>query len=266
MKTNCSANKPPYHPLGEGGLPIAASSLRTTNHFVLPQVTVMARVTLFPSTHFVLRYFTVVCPKTAKCITNSLFFRSIIVIAFCQGMSDKCPNERLDSSSQSLVAEPSRRFSIDASLRATYFLAVNSRRRSSNGNIPLTKCSVRRSSLGEEVLRQNLLRKSLWSAINCVRESDDRLPEESESYSFEVGRRGSLGTESLSEHDFEEDSEYYKESFKDFFTPSSLGTEYEEDIFYIKRVLEKTYHPRQCLQIQPQVSANMVDWRRFFEN
>ena len=174
-------------------------------------------------------------------------------------MSDNCPYERLDSSSLSRVAEqslaaPGQKFSTDASLGSSSSLAVNSRRRFSNGNITLTKCLSRRSSLGEEVLRQNLLRKSLWSSINCVSETGESVPEEAESYSIDVGRRGSLGSESLVEHDLEDDNEYHVELFKEIFDPLCLGAEYAEDIFAIKRQLEESYHPKQCLQIQPQVS------------
>jgi len=64
-----------------------------------------------------------------------------------------------------------------------------------------------------------------------------------------------IGSDSLVDHDLEEDQLCYGGVLKDLNDPLLLGVEYALDIFAIKKGLVPTYHPKNCLQIQPQVSV-----------
>ena len=72
---------------------------------------------------------------------------------------------------------------------------------------------------------------------------------------IDINRRSSLGAESLLEHDIGEDSwQLEPEGEFVFSSEVNLGSEYADDIFSLKRQLEKKYHPRFCIANQPQVS------------
>ncbi|CAL4123256.1 unnamed protein product, partial [Meganyctiphanes norvegica] len=80
-------------------------------------------------------------------------------------------------------------------------------------------------------------------------------------------RRSSLGSESLLEHDITEDQTlegYWGSTDHGLDYSVLLGYEYQNDIYEIKKDLEKPYHPINCMASQPVVTSFMrctlVNW------
>lgn len=128
-------------------------------------------------------------------------------------------------------------------------------RRLSIGNVNASSqfCS-RRSSLGEEVLRLNFLRTIFSSSFTSLTDSSRRPSLDSDGFSYEPRRRSSLGAESLIESDVEDEPDCYKQGEPP--PEAVLGLQYVDDVFAVKRDLEIRYHPRSCLNAQPQVRTD----------
>ncbi|KAF2358638.1 Cyclin C-terminal domain, partial [Trinorchestia longiramus] len=132
-------------------------------------------------------------------------------------------------------------------------------RRSSVGTLPPLNLS-RRLSLGEEGLKLSFTSSS--SSINDAqlrRRSLDTC-----SGVYDPRRRSSLGAESLIEYDLEEENESSLDLRTDIPSDALLGLQYADDVFAVKRDLEVKYHPRKCLDGQPQVTepvrCAIVNW------
>lgn len=125
-------------------------------------------------------------------------------------------------------------------------------RRSSVDSLAPSIASGRRPSLGEDTLRLHLLKRSCFSSITGTPSCGRRLSIESESASHNSCRRSSLGAESLIEYDLEETTAE-KETVIEPPPEALLGLQYADDVFSVKRNLEKRFHPKNCLAAQPQV-------------
>lgn len=125
-------------------------------------------------------------------------------------------------------------------------------RRSSIGASIQHKSSARRSSLGEDALRLNLLQRSCFRSAASIPRDGRRHSVESDSFLHNSCRRSSLGAESLIEYDMEQDISD-TEAVAEPPPEALLGLQYADDVFAVKRELEVHFHPRNSLSTQPQV-------------
>lgn len=159
-----------------------------------------------------------------------------------------------------MVAERAKRRS---SLDTPAFPQVEKcHRRYSVGSTFSKSFSRAKSSFEEDSMILQLLRRSSLGSISSNTVGWLR-PTQEYQCSPNLDRRSSFGCESLMEYNVEDEEEEHSQQF--FLSPEAiLSLQYTDDVFLVKRDLEKKYHPRSCLVNQPQISAplrcTVVNW------